>query len=453
MEYTEFLKSKTHLENNFGFKPIWDSNYLFDFQNYIVDNVLQRGRTAIFADTGLGKTAIQLVIAENIVRKTNKKVLILTPLAVAYQFIVEAEKIGINDVIHSLKGETNGKIIIANYQRLHYFNPNDFIGVVLDESSILKNESGAIRTEVTAFLRKIHYRFLATATPSPNDYVELGTSSEALGFLGYNEMLSRFFGNNENNISPLDIGTKWYLKPHAEKNFFKWVSGWSLSLRKPSDLGFSDDNYILPKLHTNFVEIKNEVNQSINNQLLLFNNIAKRLTDVRVEQKDTIEQRCIKAVELSENYDYSVYWCNFNDEGNLLAKLDNDSVQISGSMDLEKKEDILINFTKGNIKRLITKPKITAFGLNWQHCNHTTIFPTFSYEQLYQALRRFWRFGQKREVFADLIYSDGQKRVIDALLEKTEKANKLFDSLNANLHQNFEIENKQYNKELILPNF
>jgi hypothetical protein len=453
MEYTEFLKSKTHLENNFGFKPIWDSNYLFDFQNYIVDNVLQRGRTAIFADTGLGKTAIQLVIAENIVRKTNKKVLILTPLAVAYQFMDEAEKIGINDVIHSLKGETNGKIIIANYQRLHYFNPNDFIGVVLDESSILKNESGAIRTEVTAFLRKIHYRFLATATPSPNDYVELGTSSEALGFLGYNEMLSRFFGNNENNISPLDIGTKWYLKPHAEKNFFKWVSGWSLSLRKPSDLGFSDDNYILPKLHTNFVEIKNEVNQSINNQLLLFNNIAKRLTDVRVEQKDTIEQRCIKAVELSENYDYSVYWCNFNDEGNLLAKLDNDSVQISGSMDLEKKEDILINFSKGNIKRLITKPKITAFGLNWQHCNHTTIFPTFSYEQLYQALRRFWRFGQKREVFADLIYSDGQKRVIDALLEKSDKANKLFDSLNANLHQNFEIENKQYNKELILPNF
>lgn len=453
MEYKDFLNSKTHTENNFGFKPIWDSKYLFDFQEYILDNVLRRGRSAIFADTGLGKTAIQLVIAENIVRKTNKRVLILTPLAVAYQFIDEAHRIGIDNIIHSLKGEINGKIIVANYQRLHYFNPSDFEAVLLDESSILKNESGAIRTEVTAFLRKVNYRFLSTATPSPNDFVELGTSSEALGFLGYNEMLSRFFSNNENNISPLDIGTKWYLKPHAEKNFFKWVSGWSLSLRKPSDLGFSDKNYILPELHTNFIEVKNEINQSVNDQLLLFNNIARRLTDVRIEQKDTIEQRCCRAIELSDGYDYSVYWCNFNDEGNLLAKLDNDSVQISGSMDLEKKEDILINFSKGNIKRLITKPKITAFGLNWQHCNHTTIFPTFSYEQYYQALRRFWRFGQKREVFADLIYSDGQKRVIDALLEKTDKANKLFDSLNANLHQNFEIENKSYNKEIILPNF
>ncbi|NLO71992.1 MAG: helicase [Porphyromonadaceae bacterium] len=420
MDYQSFLQSKKHTTDHFGFAPNYLPDIGFDFQNHIIDTAVRKGRMAIFADTGLGKTLIQLSIAYNIVQETNKRVLILTPLAVAFQFLKEAWMLGIDDIEHSKDGKFTKKIVICNYERLHYFNENDFVGVICDESSILKNFNGKIKTQITSFVKKIPYRFLSTATPAPNDYIEFGTSSEALGYLPYMDMLQRFFRNNENNIRPQEIGSRWYLKPHAKNDFFSWLLLWSVFVKKPSDLGFSDDRFILPTLTENIHEVENPANWVVNGQMRLFNSIARTMTEVRQEQQGSVEARCEKAVELSS--DVCVYWCNFNDEGDLLDELDKDAVQVKGSMNLDKKEEILIAFSKGEIKKLITKPKITSFGLNWQHCNHTIYFPTWSYEQYYQAIRRFWRFGQKNEVAVDLIISDGQKRVIDTLLYKKKKA-------------------------------
>lgn len=451
MNYQEFLEQKQHINSNCGIDPNWMPEGMFDFQKYGAEYAIKKGRCAVFFDTGLGKTLIELTIARNYIHYTNKPVLIITPLAVAFQFIQEAEKFGIDDIEYSKEGKYTKKIVIANYERLHYFNWQDFDCVILDESSILKNFDGAIRGHITSFLKKVQYRYLFTATPSPNDFIELGTSSEALGYLGYTDMLTRFFTNNEDTISPMNIGTEWILKGHAKENFFKWVSGWSISMRKPSDLGFDDSKHILPQLIVNYHSVKNDKPLMINKQEPLFNLTARTTDEIRNENKATIEKRCEKAVELTENHKTSVYWCNLNAEGDLIQDMDDDAYQIKGSMDIDEKEELLLGFFKGDIQRLITKPKMTAFGLNWQHCNHTVYFPTFSYEQYYQAIRRFWRFGQTREVLVDLVYSDGQRRVLDSLMAKTEKANQLFTKLNINLHQDFSIKTKEFNQPIKLP--
>lgn len=453
MDYNTFIQSKRHSSQNFGIDPLFIPDNAFDYQKYVMEYSIKKGRCAVFLDTGLGKTIIELTTAVNYARHTNKPVLIITPLAVAFQFIQEATKFGIDDIEYSKDGSFKSKIVVCNYERLDKFNTSDFDCVILDESSILKNFDGAIKGQITSFLKKVKYRFLFTATPSPNDFIELGTSSEALGYLGYTDMLTKFFKNNEDTVSPMNIGTEWVLKGHAKESFFKWVSGWSISMRKPSDLGFDDTRHILPELLVNYHQIKNEKNLVLNGQIQLFNLPAQRLTEVRQEQKDTIQNRCETAVDLAKNYEHTVYWTNFNDEANLIEQLDQNALQISGSMSLDKKEDLLLNFFQGNIKKLVTKPKITAFGLNWQHCNHTVYFPTFSYEQYYQAIRRFWRFGQTKPVTVDLVYSDGQKKVLDSLLAKTKKANELFDKLNANLNQSFEITSKGFDKPISLPSF
>lgn len=222
MEYLEFLQKKRHLIGEFGFEPKWYPYIAFDFQKYVIEKSVKKGRIANFLDTGLGKTIIQLSFANNVVLHTNKKVLILTPLAVAFQFIIEANKIGIDDIEYSKDGKHTKKIVLCNYERLHYFDSNDFIGLVLDESSILKNFDGKIKNEVNSFIKKIPYRLLSTATPSPNGFIELGTSSEALGYMGYMDMLTKFFKNNQNSVDSnnRNIGEKFYLKPHAENDFF-----------------------------------------------------------------------------------------------------------------------------------------------------------------------------------------------------------------------------------------
>ena len=452
MDYLDFIESKKHTIGNFGFEPNYLPGIGFDFQKYIIEKAVRKGRIAIFADTGLGKTLIQLSIAKNIIQHTNKKVLILTPLAVAFQFILEAEKLGIDDIEYSKDGKHTKKIVLCNYERLHYFNSEDFIGVILDESSILKNFDGATKWAVTKFMKKIPYRFLSTATPAPNDYIEFGTSSEALGYFPYMDMLTKFFANNENNVRPQDIGTKWYLKPHAKNQFFSWLNQWSIFIKKPSDIGFSDERYVLPNLIENKVFVRNKKNWVINGQIMMFNGIAKTMTEVKEEQRGTIEERCEKASELAQGKT-SVYWCNFNDEGDLLDQLDKDAVQLKGGMTIEKKEDILLNFANGNIQRIITKPKITSFGLNWQHCNHTVYFPTWSYEQYYQSIRRFWRFGQQNDVTVDLVLSDGQKRVIDTLLYKTNKSIEFNKLIQSNVNGLVDLSKKEFTKEIIKPTF
>jgi len=453
MDYKKFIESKKHTSGNFGIEPNFLPSCLFDFQNYVAEYVIKKGRCAAFLDTGTGKTIIELVVARNYVKHTNKPVLIITPLAVAFQFIKEAEKFNIGSIEYSKDGTYKSDIVVCNYERLDKFDYKDFDCVILDESSILKNFKGAIKSRITNFLKKVRYRYLFTATPSPNDFIELGTSSEALGYLGYTDMLTKFFTNNEDTISPQNIGTKWILKGHAKENFFKWVSGWSISMRKPSDLGFDDSKHILPKLNLEYNSVVNNECLVINGQYSMFNQVARGLNEIRVEQRQTVEKRCNLAVELSKDWGTSVYWCNRNDEGDLLQKLDKDAYQIKGSMKLDQKEEMLLAFANGDIKKLITKPKMTAFGLNWQHCNHTIYFPTFSYEQYYQSIRRFWRFGQTKPVTVNLVYSEGQKRVLDGLLAKTKKANELFDKLNVNLNQSFDIKTKDFNKKILLPKF
>jgi hypothetical protein len=451
-EYLNFLENKKHSLGNFGFDANFIPDIAFDFQKSIIEKAILKGRIAVFADTGLGKTLIQLSIAKNIINHTNKKVLILTPLAVAFQFILEAEKLGIDDIEYSKNGVHTKKIVVCNYERLHYFNEKDFVGVILDESSILKNFDGAIKQKITSFIKKIPYRFLSTATPSPNDYIELGTSSEALGYLGYTDMLTRFFKNNKGSIEVRNAGSEYYIKPHAEKDFWQWVSQWAISIRKPSDLGFSDEKYKLPKLIENQHQVRNESPLAINGQTSLFNFPAVNFFEIKAETRSTLEQRCEKAVELANAHETSVYWVNLNDEAKLINQLDN-CVEVKGNMDIDKKEEILLAFSKGEIKKLITKTSITAFGLNWQHCNHTTYFPTYSYEQYYQAIRRFWRFGQKNDVYVDLVLSDGQTRIMESLQIKKEKANDMFTKLSENVNSIYEIQKREFTQDIIKPKF
>ena len=455
-EYQKFLESKRHLLGSFGFKANYIPDVAFDFQKYAIESAIAKGRQAVFLDTGLGKTLVQLSIARNIIQHTNKKVLILTPLAVGFQFIKEAEVRGITDDIEISKdGKHTKKIVICNYERLHYFNDKDFECVILDESSILKNFDGKIKNNITSFIKKIPYRFLSTATPSPNDFIELGTSSEALGYMGYMDMLGKFFKQNNNAVDSTNrnIGEKFYLKPHAEKDFFAWVNQWSIMAKMPSDLGnFSDERYKLPELIINKSIVNNNSNFVINNQFEMFNRPAKGFNEVRQEVKQTINDRCDRALELAQGKT-SVYWVNRNEESKILRENDSEAVEIIGSQSIDQKEEILKAFAEGNIKRLITKAKMTGMGLNWQHCNHSVFFPTYSYEQYYQAIRRFWRFGQKENVVIDMVISDGQTRVLEALQQKTQKAIELYENLTKNVNQSFENKTREFNKEIIKPNF
>lgn len=459
MTYKEFLERKKHTSIDYGINPNFIPENMFDYQKHVSEYAIKKGRCAVFLDTGLGKTIIELTIATNYIRETNKPVLIITPLAVAFQFIKEAEKFGIDDISYSKDGNYKTKIVVCNYERLDKFNANDFDCVILDESSILKNFDGAIKGQVTSFLKKVKYRYLFTATPSPNDYIELGTSSEALGYLGYMDMLGKFFKNNQNNVAKLSQiskarqGEEFYLKPHAEKDFWRWVASWSISCRKPSDLGYSDSRHILPNLYEIQTIIKNSNPLAINGQTQMFNFPAIGFAEIKAEVRATIKERCEMAVEKSNNHSCSVYWVNLNDEAKLISELDKSASEVKGNMDIDEKEEILLAFSNGQIKKLITKTSITAFGLNWQHCNHTTYFPTYSYEQYYQAIRRFWRFGQTKDVTCDLILSDGQTKIMESLLIKKDKAVKMFETLTSQTNSDFKITSKGFDKQIIKPQF
>lgn len=427
---------------------------IFPFQRHIAERAIRKGRIGMFADTGLGKTLLQLTCAENARQKTRGRVLILTPLAVAFQFVDEARRIGINDIEHTRDGKSDAMIHVCNYERLHLLSADDYECVMLDESSILKNFNGQTRDAIIAFIKRVKYRFLSTATPSPNDFIELGNSSEALGYMGYMDMLSKFFRSNQNSVDSnnRNIGEKFYLKPHAERDFFAWVNQWSIMVKRPSDIGFSDEGYNLPPLHTVKHIVRNERQWCIDGQMSMFAMPASRMTEVREEQKLTVRERCEKAAGLADGK-VSVYWCNLNEESSTLAEMDRDAVEILGGMSIDKKEEILVAFARGEIKRLITKPKMTSMGLNWQHCNHTVFFPTWSYEQWYQAIRRFWRFGQKREVTCDVVISEGQERVMDALQQKTAKAIELYENIVAATNQDFTHVTRAFAHPVKLPEF
>jgi len=421
-EYRQFVESKAHLAGEFGFKPIYENPHCYDFQSHLIDWSLTQGRGATFADCGLGKTLMQLVWAENVHRHTNLPVLILAPLSVSSQTVEEAEKFGI-EAYRSPDGKwPSGKgIITTNYERLHHFDAADFGGIVCDESSILKNFDGAIRGQITDFMRKVKYRGMYTATPSPNDYTELGTSSEALGDMAYMDMLQSFFKSNDDTLHPAHIGQNWRFKGHAEPHFWRWVASWARAIRKPSDLGFSDDGWTLPRL----IEIHHEV-KSFALEGQLFAMPVRGLPQEREERKATIRERCDLAGGLLTQHESGVAWCHLNAEADYLASVIPGGVNLSGADLDEVKEEKFAAFKSGEIKYLITKPKIAALGVNWQHCNACTYFDDYSFEQYYQAARRFWRFGQKRDVTVHQIGTTALSNVAKARKRKAEACDVMF---------------------------
>jgi len=437
MEYEDFIASKAHRTDGFGFDPIWMPDFLKDFQKSLVEWSLVSGRSAILADCGLGKTPMQLVWADNVVQKTNGRILIAAPLAVSQQIVREAEKFGI-EASRCVDGKPGAGITVTNYEKLHLFDANDFVGMVCDESSILKSFNGARKGEITSFMRKMQYRLLATATAAPNDFTELGTSSEALGYLGYVDMLNRFFKNDLNNSAQGRMRgevIKWRLKGHAELPFWRWVCSWARAVRKPSDLGFDDKEFTLPPL--NMSEHLVEANSIAEGYL--FSLPAVGLQEQREERRRTIEERCERLASLTKTGQPVLVWCHLNDEGDLLEKLIPDAIQVSGADSDEKKEEKLLSFANGQSRVLITKHKIGAWGLNFQHCNHVVEFPSHSFEQHYQGIRRCWRFGQKRPVNVDIVTTEGERGVLKNLQRKATQAEDMFANLVAEMNSSMAI--------------
>lgn len=460
-DYAAFIERREHSGADSGFEPIWMPPSAFDFQRSLIEWACRRGRSAIFADTGLGKTVMQLAWGRNVVEKTNRPVLILTPLAVSHQTVAEAEKFGI-EAVRSPDGkmESGARIVVTNYERLHYFNPDDFAGVVCDESSILKSFDGSTRAAITEFMRKVLYRLLCTATAAPNDYIELGTSSEALGYLGHTDMLTKFFKSDSDSIRPFAFGlrhqydsnhggSRWRFKGHAEKPFWRWVTSWARAVRKPSDLGFDDRDFNLPPL----IEREHVVESDRPAEGMLFKMPAVGLAEQREERRRTIVQRCELAASLvNPTAKPALVWCHLNAEGDLLEKLIPGAVQVSGSDSEEAKEEAFIGFTKGNVRVLVTKPSIGAWGLNFQHCAHQTFFPSHSFEQHYQSVRRCWRFGQKNPVTVDLITSEGERGVMANLQRKAKRAAEMFENLVAEMNRGQAVSGKRtFDKKVRVP--
>ncbi len=427
MSYAEFIKRKSREDTQYGFDPIWIPDCLFEFQKSLTDWAIRNGRSALFEDCGLGKTLQQLVWAENVVRHTNMPVLLATPLAVGPQTIKEAEKFGI-DAERSRGGKFSGepRIVVTNYEQIHKYDSNAFGGFVGDESSGIKNFKSATKQVVTEFCRRIKYRLLCTATAAPNDFWELGTSSEALGYMGFRDMITVFF-KQDTQKDHLGWGrAKYRFRGHAEEPFWKWVCTWSRSIRKPSDIGCDDSGFILPPLNMNEIV----VNTAKARPGRLFAMAATNLQEQRQERRNSIAERCEKAAEIATSHDRSVVmWCELNDEADRLTREVDGAVQIKGGMSDDRKEELLIAFTDGQLKRLVTKPKIGCWGLNWQHCHDVVMFPSHSFEQHYQAVRRCWRFGQTRPVDVSLIVNEGEVGVLKSLKRKNAQAERMFESL------------------------
>ena len=413
MEYKDFLENKRFVLESSGF-DIDKSELnpmLYDFQKDIVRWALKKGKACIFADCGLGKTPMQLSWAYQVHKRTGRKILILTPLAVADQTKRESEKFGyIAKVVESQNDCIDG-INITNYEKLDRFVAKEFVGVVLDESSILKSYSGKVRTAIIQNFHEVPYKLACTATPAPNDYMEIGNHSEFCGVMTRAEMLSMFFVHDGGETS------KWRLKGHAEDVFWKWLSTFSVFVDNPNNIGYNIDGYNLPKLNIKeiIVDAKTPISETLT------------LSERRQARKDSLDLRCKNAAELvnSSNEQWLV-WCDLNDESNKLHELINESVEVQGSDKESYKSSSMLNFSIGNIKCLVTKPKIAGFGMNWQNC-HNMIFTGLSdsYEQYYQALRRCWRFGQEKPVNVYIIISSKEGCVKENIERKQDDFEKM----------------------------
>ena len=422
--YRKFLELKQIRLDPSGFevdRAQLNSN-LFDFQADIVAWALRKGRAALFCDCGLGKTIMQLEWA----RQIPGKVLILAPLAVAQQTQREAAKFGIEAIY--ARESCDAKITITNYEMLEHFSPSDYKGIVLDESSILKSFEGVFRNQIIDSFDKTPYRLACTATPAPNDYMELGNHSEFLGALTRTEMLSTFFLHDGAETQ------KWRLKRHAERDFWKWICSWAVMMRKPSDLGYKDREFILPEMI--FHDITVEAVQPTEG--MLFAMPAATLEERRRARSGSIEERAeeVARIVASKKKEPWLIWCNLNSESEAAVDRIKDAIEIRGSDDRTDKESRMLAFSEGAARVLVTKPSICGFGMNWQHCPNVVFFGlSDSYEQFYQAVRRCWRFGQKRKVNCYIVTSSNEGAVTENIKRKEKDAARMAEQMVNHMHE------------------
>jgi hypothetical protein len=426
-DYATFLAAKQRVDRPTGFDAVDVNRKLFPFQQAIVKWACRRGRAAIFADCGLGKTGMQLEWARQVVAHTGGRVLILAPLAVAAQTKREAEKFGLSGVgvVRSQAECESFAICVANYEMLAHFEPEQFAGVVLDESSIIKNFTGSLRNQIIDAFAATPFRLACTATPAPNDYMELGNHAEFVGSMTRVEMLSMFFCHDGGDTS------QWRIKGHAERDFWKWVCSWSVMLRKPSDIGFDDEGFALPPIQ--FFE--HLVKADPLKAGVLFEVESPSLADRRNARRASIGDRVAKAAELANaNGEQWLVWCDLNDESAALTAAIEGAVEVSGSDEPEHKERAMLDFAAGKIRVLVTKPKIAGFGMNFQLCrNMAFVGLSDSYEALYQSVRRCWRFGQAQEVRVHIITATTEGAVLDNVKRKERDAEEMAARMVANM--------------------
>jgi superfamily II DNA or RNA helicase len=420
MTYAAFLAQKRSGANDAGFDHAPIAADLYDFQRDIVEFATRKGRSAIFAECGLGKTPMQLEWARQITEHTGGNVLILTPLAVAAQTVREGDKFGI-DVVHAREADDAAQITVTNYERLGRFADMAWAGVVLDESSILKAFDGKTREALTAWASEIPYRLCATATPSPNDYEELGGHSEFLGVLNRRQMLAEFFVNDGLSAA------HWRLKGHAQHLYWHWIRTWASALRSPRDMGYEHAGFDLPPLNVDVVTVDAD---AVSEDRLFAVPVAT-LAERRQARRESLSERVEHAAELVNTYDGPcVVWCDLNSESEALAKAITDAVEVRGSDTPDEKEARLLAFTNGDARVLVTKPRIGGWGLNWQHCARMVFVGlSDSYESYYQAVRRCWRFGQTRPVEVTIIASNREQAVLENVRRKEAQAQEMFRQL------------------------
>ncbi|WP_196607117.1 helicase-related protein [Pectinatus frisingensis] len=411
MTYNDFLKNKIirAVPAGIDIKHNLLNNHLKDFQRDVVIWALKKGKAAIFAGTGLGKTFMQCEYGRMIYQELKKDVMIFAPLAVSKQTVNEAAKFGIDVNICLDDSDTKHGINITNYERLDKFDIEKFGAIILDESSILKSQTGKVRTDLINRLNKTPYKLACTATPAPNDYMELGNHAEFLNVMKAKEMLSTFFIHDSGQTQ------KWRLKGHAVKDFWNWVASWAVMFTKPSDLGYDNAGYDLPPANLQQVTVKTAAK---GNSLFVVE--AQTLQERQRARKNTIDERIKATADLVNSSDEQwLIWCGLNEESDKLHKNITDSVEVKGSDTSEHKEKSMIGFASGEVKKLITKPSIAGFGMNWQNC-HNMVFVGLndSFEQYYQAVRRCYRYGQDKPVNVYIVTADVEGQVIENVRRK-----------------------------------
>ena len=414
-QYRAFIASKGSLKDTVGMKPRGTSDVLKHHQRVSVEYALEKGRAALFLDTGLGKSLCELEWARQVVDETRKPVLILTPLAVAGQMIREGQKFGIEARQVRDQSEIGGPgIYVANYERLPKLDPETFGGIVLDESSILKSFTGTTKRALVEAFSGTPYRLAATATPAPNDHMEIGQHSEFLGIMPGPEMLSRWFISDQTTMGG------YRLKGHAKPLFWAWVASWSRCATLPSDLGGDDTGYILKPIDRRLHEVAAD-RMADKPEDELFRIPEMSATSFHKEKKLTLEARCAKAAELADTGKPVTVWCETNQESAILAGMIDGAIEVRGDQSPEEKERRLLGFVDGEFRAIVTKPKLAGFGVNWQHCSHAVFASiSFSYEQHYQATRRSHRFGQTERVVNDIVFSDTERSVWDVVNRKSQ---------------------------------